>query len=260
MSTHTISITPTDTGPLAPGQDPETGLLITPGDATPASSETTVDGGTHPTQSSETAETGNGTPEGKNAPENGEKEDAVSRRESLEATLGTSGISLTTLEDEYAKGEGFSDDTYTKLEKAGFPRTVVDAYVAGLEAENLKNAVMQEKEITAVKALAGGEKGYAELTEWAKGNLTSEEIDGFNAITATNNPAAIKAAVSGLLARKQVQVGRDPKYLTGSAPGSTPPDAYGSWAEVQRDMTKPEYQSDSAFRQKVERKLSNSNL
>lgn len=247
----TVTITPIDTGPLAPGQDPETGL-ITPQDAN--------SGGTQATESPKTPETTNDTPPTENAPKNAAEEGAVSRRESLEATLGEYKISLGNLEDEYAKGNGFSDATYEKLAKAGFPRSIVDAYVSGLEVENQRTAMMQEKEITAVKALAGGDKGYGELLEWAKGNLTVEEIEGFNAITATNNPAAIKAAVSGLVARKQVQVGRDPNYLTGSAPGTTAADAYQSWAEVQRDMATDKYRTDEAFRQKVERKLAASNL
>ena len=51
--------------------------------------------------------------------------------------------------------------------------------------------------------------------------------------------------------------GRDSKLITGKQAAT---ETYRSMAEVVRDMNKPEYQNDEAYRDDVLRKLSASNL
>ena len=51
--------------------------------------------------------------------------------------------------------------------------------------------------------------------------------------------------------------GRDSKIITGKESAT---ETYRSMAEVVRDMNKPEYQNDEAYRDDVLRKLSASNL
>ena len=52
-------------------------------------------------------------------------------------------------------------------------------------------------------------------------------------------------------------MGRDPKIVTGKESST---ENYRSMAEVVRDMNKPEYRTDEAYRDDVLRKLAQSNL
>ena len=93
--------------------------------------------------------------------------------------------------------------------------------------------------------------------EWAGKNLDQESIQNYDAVLATGNKAAIKFAVKALMGQYEDATGRDTKLVTGK---ESAPETYRSMAEVVRDMNKPEYTTDEAFRDDVIRKLSASNL
>jgi hypothetical protein len=187
-------------------------------------------------------------------------EDLEEQRGEVAKVLAAEGMNLDSLETEYAEHGGLTDASYEILAKAGFSRKVVDTYIAGVEAGNMQSAMMQEKEIRSIKDMVGGDDAYGTLTEWARTNLSPEEIEGFNSITATNNPTAIRMAVKGLAAQYHAHAGKDPAYLTGGVPGRLPLEVYNSWAEVTADMSDPRYASDPAFNRRVQDKLSRSSL
>lgn len=228
------------TGPNAPGTEPD----IAPDTETPPGSEANPapQVPANPDQS---------------APQAAQDTD---RRDEVRTILSASDIKLDTLEDEYVQNDGLKEESYAALEKAGFSRKVVDTYIAGIEADNAKAVVMQEREVQAIKSMVGGEAQYATLQSWAMKNLSEEEITGFNAIMETNNPTAIRMAVKGLNAQYHSVVGKDPKYLTGSAPGSLPLDTFRSWPEVQEAMNDKRYKEDPAYNRRVCEKLARSSL
>lgn len=183
------------------------------------------------------------------------------QRSEVAKVLETANIKLEGLEDEYlANDRQLSDESYAALAKAGFSRKVVDTYIAGVETANGKLTAMQEKEIAGIKAVAGGEEAYATLTEWAKTSLDPEEINGFNAIAATNDPMAIRMAVKGLLAQYHAAEGKDPQYITGNGSGSMPQEVFNSWAEVTAAMSDPRYGEDEAYRNTITTKIARSSL
>lgn len=157
-------------------------------------------------------------------------------------------------------GGTLSEDMYSQLGKAGLTKEVVDNYLAGVRNEvGIESAepVLSESEIKDLKNLAGGERGYDNLMEWAGQNLDQESIKDFDDVLATGNKSAIKFAITALMGRYEDSQGRDSKIVTGKESST---ENYRSMAEVVRDMNKPEYQSDEAFRDDVLRKLSASNL
>ena len=157
-------------------------------------------------------------------------------------------------------GGTLSEDMYSQLGKAGLTKEVVDNYLAGVRNEvGIESAepVLSESEIKDLKNLAGGERGYDNLMEWAGQNLDQEAIKDFDDVLATGNKSAIKFAITALMGRYEDSQGRDSKIVTGKESST---ENYRSMAEVVRDMNKPEYQSDEAFRDDVLRKLSASNL
>ena len=157
-------------------------------------------------------------------------------------------------------GGTLSEDMYSQLGKAGLTKEVVDNYLAGVRNEvGIESAepVLSESEIKDLKNLAGGERGYDNLMEWAGQNLDQEAIKDFDDVLATGNKSAIKFAITALMGKYEDSQGRDSKIVTGKESST---ETYRSMAEVVRDMNKPEYQNDEAFRDDVLRKLSASNL
>ena len=153
-----------------------------------------------------------------------------------------------------------NEEMYGKLEQAGLTKEVVDNYLAGVRnAANLDpvQPVLTEAEIAEVKSVANGEEGYQNLMDWAGQNLNKQAIEEYDSVLKTANKTAIKFAVSALMGKYEDSQGRDSKIVTGK---EAPTENYRSMAEVVRDMNKPEYQNDQAFRDDVIRKLAASNL
>ena len=151
---------------------------------------------------------------------------------------------------------------YDKLSTAGLNRDMVDAYLKGLRGElgypeGTQQPVLDESEVDEIKNLAGGSDGYDALMEWAGNNLSKEDAKNYDDVLATANKTAIKFAVKALMGQYEDSQGRDSRIVTGKESST---ENYRSMAEVVRDMNKPEYQTDEAFRDDVIRKLAQSNL
>lgn len=157
-------------------------------------------------------------------------------------------------------GELTSED-YGQLAQAGFTKEMVDAYLNGLGYQAAKDSALKAQEIADVKATVGGDQEYARMIQWAANNLSRDEIDGFNQIV--NDPkasvSAIKLAVAGMQSRFQAAEGREPKLIGGRTP-RTDGDVFESTAQVVEAMSNPKYQTDPAFRKKVQAKLARSNV
>ena len=153
-----------------------------------------------------------------------------------------------------------SDEMYDKLGQAGLNKALVDSYLKGVREEvgfDAPAATLTDAEIADVKSIANGEEGYQSLMNWAGNNLSKEDQDNYDQVLTTGNKTAIKFAVKALMGQYEDANGRDSKIVTGK---ESPQESYRSMAEVVRDMNKPEYTQDQAFRDDVLRKLSASNL
>ena len=163
----------------------------------------------------------------------------------------------------FEENNGTLDDTmYEQLSKAGLSKTVVDNYLEGVRNEvgfstDTAEPTLSQTEVDEIKGIAGGEDGYDALMEWAGNNLSKEDAKNYDDVLATANKSAIKFAVKALIGQYEDSQGRDSRIVTGKESST---ENYRSMAEVVRDMNKPEYQNDEAFRDDVLRKLSASNL
>ena len=161
----------------------------------------------------------------------------------------------------FAENNGtLSDEMYDKLGQAGLSKSLVDSYLKGVREEvgfDAPAATLTDAEIADVKSIANGEEGYQSLMNWAGNNLSKEDQDNYDQVLTTGNKTAIKFAVKALMGQYEDANGRDSKIVTGK---ESPQESYRSMAEVVRDMNKPEYTQDQAFRDDVLRKLSASNL
>tara|TARA_B100000212_G_scaffold242002_1_gene184494 strand:- start:73 stop:921 length:849 start_codon:yes stop_codon:yes gene_type:complete len=159
-------------------------------------------------------------------------------------------------------GGKLNDEMYGQLEKAGLSKNVVDNYLDGVRNEIGYNPepaepVLSEADVNELKGLAGGEEGYNNLMEWAGDNLGEDAAKDYDAVLATGNKSAVKFAITALLGKYEDSMGRDSKIVTGKESST---ENYRSMAEVVRDMNKPEYRTDEAYRDDVLRKLAQSNL
>ena len=168
------------------------------------------------------------------------------------------------MNEHFAENNGtLSDEMYEQLGEAGLNKTVVDAYLKGVRQEvGIEEASTQpelsESEVSDLKGLAGGESGYNDLMKWASENLAKDDIESFDDVLATGNKSAVKFAIKALVGQMEETEGRDSNTVTGKKPVAG--DAYRSMAEVVRDMNKPEYETDPAYRADVQRKIERSNL
>jgi hypothetical protein len=169
-----------------------------------------------------------------------------------EKALASKGLDFNEFQAEFSEQGALSDESLARLEKAGIPREIVDAYIEGqqLRAASIRDTVFKE---------IGGEDAFNTTVAWAKDNLSAEEIAAYNKVVDSGDVAATRLAVQGLHARYRASEAFEPVLVRGkSAVGAT--DAFESWAQVTQAMKSPEYRRDPAFRAKVEAKLSRSKL
>ena len=151
------------------------------------------------------------------------------------------------------KGELSAED----VEKLGSmdPKQLVQAYLA--YNSQAKSAAMQQSQVDSIMEIAGGAEAYSEMVQWAGSNLPESEVADFNAVTATNNPVAIKFAVQALAGKYRGAVGYEADLVTGTSAAPTIK-GFRSHAELSRAIADPRYHSDPAYRADVEDRLSKS--
>ena len=157
-----------------------------------------------------------------------------------------------TAEQEFNETGQLSDTTLSSLEKSGLPKQYVDNYLKGLEAlgEQFQNKAY---------SITNGEEQYKAMTDWVSNNLTEDEIDAFNRGVASDDATAL-FTIRGMNARYSVE-SKEPKISLGqSSSSNSTGERYESVSQLKEDMKNPLYQKDPAFRQKVELKLSRSNI
>lgn len=158
--------------------------------------------------------------------------------------------------DEYEAGEGFSKATYEALEKAGYTKAFVDSYVAGQEA-----AV--ETYVSHIREYAGGEEALARAVKHLEATDPSalerfvEAVDSrdLSVIRMTLNYAnqSLRSKYGKTAKRSVTQQGKP----QGSMPtgGTKRVQGFASQAEMVKAMSDPRYQTDSAYRQEVEKRV-----
>jgi hypothetical protein len=160
--------------------------------------------------------------------------------------LADKGLDFSEFQREYMEQGGLSDDSYAKLEQAGFSRSFVESWIAGQEAlvAQVRNDVF---------STVGGEENYQHMVQWAVQSLSPQEIEAFNQAVESGSIAQAKMAVAGLFARFQDAAGSEPNLLVGDR--ASPSAGFRSQDEMIRAMRDPRYKTDAAYRADVERKV-----
>ena len=177
--------------------------------------------------------------------------------EVVAGALDKAGVTIDDVVKEYGENSGaLGEETYGKLEEAGFPKAIVEAYLRGLEAEAAQaedTAVVTDAQIIEIKKAAGGDEGYSEMTAWMQANLSQADIDAYNTEVGSGDVVKATAAVTAMAAKRTADVGTEPTLVGGSNDQTTP--GYASEAAWLEDMAKPAYKTSQAFRDTVAAKL-----
>jgi len=107
-------------------------------------------------------------PETPASPEATPAPEAAPVTEEAQSVLAQAGIDFDALSSEYLASGQLSPESLEKLNKAGFPQSVVDSYIAG--AQSQAQAV-----VTDIYNHVGGEDNFKALLEWGGENLTEAE-------------------------------------------------------------------------------------
>lgn len=144
-------------------------------------------------------------------------------------------------------GEAFDDGDYAPFEQIGFSRDDIDAFVAG------QQALGQIAEMAVFKEV-GGEESYRDMISWAKDGYSKEEIEVYDRDIRSQDATVRLTAARGLAARYERANGTNGKSVTqaGSKAGQ---EMYRSKAEMVKEMSSPEYKNDSAYRERVAKKV-----
>jgi hypothetical protein len=150
----------------------------------------------------------------------------------------------TTLADEILTAGDLKPETYAALEKAGIPKSLAEHFVSmqkQLEAVHKKS----------VADYVGGEAELKALTDWGKANLSTKDVEFFEAQLNGDN---WQQAMDLLQLRKSKTT---PDLVRGGTPSSGTT-GFRSEAEMVTAMRDPRYQTDTAYRDDVMNRLKGS--
>ena len=150
----------------------------------------------------------------------------------------------------------YTDKTMQELSKMD-PRDLAKMHLK-YRSENQKQGVT-DKEVSQLKEVAGGDKGYTDMISWANNNLQKEEIAMYDNVMENGDATACFFAIQALKYRYDDASGVEGEMLTGKAP-STKGDQFQSNAQLVEAMSDPKYDNDPAYRREVMEKLERSNL
>ena len=153
---------------------------------------------------------------------------------------------------------GLTEEDVATLEKMD-SKTLIETYFKyhAAQTQNATATAAVQAEMKSIRDSVGGDEAYGEMIQWAGQNLNEAEIDQFNAVIGTNNPAAVRYAVESLTNRWRGSEGYEAPLVTGrKAPSKSK--SFRSQAELARAIADPRYQTDPAYRMDVEEKLARS--
>lgn len=176
-------------------------------------------------------------------------------QEQAEDLLTQAGLNMDELQTEFSTNGVLSEESFKKLDVAGFPRQLVDTYIAGVSALNTQaETFIQNVAYDAV----GGQDQYQEMTQWAQGNMEPAEVLAYNAAVTSMDRGQATLAVAGLSAKYHGAVGREGTTVQGSSGATQAGDIYETKTTMLTDLSSTEYRTSPSFRAQVEAKVARS--
>ena len=177
--------------------------------------------------------------------------DRQKMEDDLKAELSSKGLDFSALEKEYIEKGELSEDSLNQLNKAGYPKSMVDAYIAGLQA-------MSDRFVNSVYEAAGGKEEYTKVTAFLS-SQPADVVKAYNDTIQSGNLGAIKLAISGIQAQMTKTYGTNNPTIMGQ-PNAGTKEGYTSMEQMTKDMSDPRYQVDPKFTREVMMKVKNATI
>lgn len=166
------------------------------------------------------------------------------------------GFSETDIQDisNYAWENGeLTPEHYSKLEKAGYSKEIVDQFMQG------QFAVVEGQKQALINA-GGGQQRVDHMFQWAAQNLSQAEIAAYDSKFDMGGADAMLAMES--LVSKYERSGQaiGPSMMQGANSGRGDGSVFRSTAQVVEAMNDPRYKSDPAYRKSVAEKIARSKV
>ena len=162
----------------------------------------------------------------------------------------------------YANDGQLSEETisrFTEMSSQDLVNAYMEMHETGQIQTQQQGVELSDTQVNSVINNAGGESNYNQVVEWAASNLNDRQIDAFDSVVDSGNPAAIGIAFQGLQSAYNDANGYEGRMLQGKAPSSSG-EVYRSQAELVAAMGDPRYDNDPAYRADVIQKLEQSDL
>ena len=169
---------------------------------------------------------------------------------------------ITEASEEYYANDGqLSEETIESFSSMS-SQDLVNAYLE-IQAKNpqaqAQSYELSDAQVNSVINAAGGQQNYDTVIEWAASNLNERQVDAFDSVVDSGNPAAINIAFQGLQSAYNEANGYEGRMIQGKAPSSSG-NSFRSQAELVAAMGDPRYDTDEAYRDDVLRRLAQSDL
>lgn len=172
--------------------------------------------------------------------------------EELRVDLKDKGVDFDALADEYSNNGSLSEKSMESLKKAGYPESVVNAYLNGLQA-------LSDRFTNTVKGYAGGDEGYGKLVEFIK-TQPKEVVDAYNKTIQTGDLGQIRLTIDGLTAKMTKAYGTANPTVMGNGSAHANAEGYTAMEQMTKDMADPRYQVDPKFTREVYQKIRNATI
>lgn len=178
--------------------------------------------------------------------------DLKSSEDALKDDLKTKGVDFETAVSEYNEKGVLSDATMDALEKAGYPKAVVEGFIKSRQ-------ILENQYTSAVYEAAGGEEAYSRMTQWAAANLPKADIEAFNAAIDSGNLGTVKLIMGGIRsamgeAMTQKHGTSNPSVMGGPAT-TNPTGGFADKAEMVKAMSDKRYCRDPQYTKLVESRM-----
>lgn len=151
--------------------------------------------------------------------------------------------------NEYTEKGELSKESYASLEKAGFDKVAIDAYI---EAREVKAEKLVTKAITDV---CGTTEKFTEMADWMKTNLSQPELDRYNAGVKTEN---YQVHLENMYLKFQAGQPKEVRTLRGNGNQvrtTSDSQGYTNQGEMIMAMQDGRYKSDPEYRKSVQQKV-----
>lgn len=165
----------------------------------------------------------------------------------IQADLTAKGVDFNTLATEYEKTGVLSAESLAQLEKAGYPRSAVNAYIAGMDATTAKfeNTVYE---------YAGGKEEYARMAQFIS-SMGQNYVQAFDRAVDSGDLTQIRMAITGFKAQMTQKYGTNNRNILGGNATNTGVQGFANKGEMTAAMRDARYGRDPGYTKEVQNKV-----